>query len=43
VLPQAVIAPGSALAGGQLYCFGGSTTGVAFSGSVYNNVQIYQP
>src|SRR5450755_2310709 len=42
-VPQAVIAPGSALAGGLLYCFGGSNTGVAFSGSVYNNVQIYQP
>jgi hypothetical protein len=42
-MPQAVIAPGSAVANGQLYCFGGSSTGVALTGSVYSNVQIYQP
>ena len=42
-IPQAVIAPGSTVDGGLLYCFGGSNTGVATQGTVYNNVQIYQP
>ncbi len=42
-MPQAVISPGSAVSGGVLYCFGGSSTGVVGSGTVYNNVQIYQP
>ncbi len=42
-MPQAVISPGSAVNGGLLYCFGGSSSGVAGQGSVYNNVQIYQP
>jgi uncharacterized repeat protein (TIGR03803 family) len=40
---QAVIAPGSAVGNGLLYCFGGSDSGTALSGTVYNNLQIYQP
>jgi hypothetical protein len=27
----------------SLYCFGGSSNGVKFEGTVYNYVQIYQP
>ena len=42
-MPQAVVGPGSAVAGGLLYCFGGSSNGVVFGGTVYNNVQIYRP
>jgi|HubBroStandDraft_1064217.scaffolds.fasta_scaffold08921_3 uncharacterized repeat protein (TIGR03803 family) len=42
-MPLAVIGPGSAEAGGLLYCFGGSNNGGLFSGTVYNNVQIYRP
>jgi len=42
-MPQAVIFPGSAEVGGRLYCFGGSSTGSVFLGSIYDNVQIYQP
>jgi uncharacterized repeat protein (TIGR03803 family) len=42
-MPKAVIAPGSAEVNSLLYCFGGSNVGVAFEGTVYNYVQIYQP
>jgi uncharacterized repeat protein (TIGR03803 family) len=42
-MPQAVIAPGSAVANGLLYCVGGSSSGVQLEGTVYNNLQIYQP
>ena len=42
-LPQATIAPGSAVAGGQLYCISGSSSGGIGQGTLYNNVQIYQP
>lgn len=38
-MPQATLAPGSAVYKGQLYCFGGFYTG----GDYLNNVQIYQP
>ncbi len=40
---QAVVAPGNAIAGNLLYCFGGSNNGAVFQGTVYNNVQIYRP
>jgi uncharacterized repeat protein (TIGR03803 family) len=43
VIPQAVVAPGSAEVGGLLYCFGGSNNGTPLAGTVFNNVQIYQP
>ena len=39
-IPQATIAPGSAVYKGKLYCFGGWT---AWNGSVLDSVQIYQP
>lgn len=42
-IPQAVIAAGSAIANGLLYCFGGSSSGIALEGTVYNNVLVYQP
>jgi uncharacterized repeat protein (TIGR03803 family) len=42
-MPQAVVGPGSAVSGGLLYCFGGSNTPTPLAGTVYNNVQIYQP
>ena len=42
-MPQAVISPGSAVAGGLLYCFGGSNSGITSSSTIYNNLQIYQP
>jgi uncharacterized repeat protein (TIGR03803 family) len=42
-LPLAVIGPGSAEVNNLLYCFGGSNNGGLFQGTVYNNVQIYQP
>jgi len=42
-MPQAVVAPGSAVYKSVLYCFGGGSFGTQFEGSVYNNVQIYQP
>jgi N-acetylneuraminic acid mutarotase len=42
-ISQAVIAPGSATLGGKLYCFGGTSNGNLFQGTVYDNVQIYQP
>jgi uncharacterized repeat protein (TIGR03803 family) len=42
-LPHAVVFPASVVANGQLYCFGGNSTGIAFQGPIYNYVQIYQP
>jgi len=42
-MPLAVIGPGSAEVNNLLYCFGGSNNGGLFQGTVYNNVQIYQP
>jgi len=42
-MPLAVVAPGSANVSNLLYCFGGSNNGALFAGTVYDNVQIYQP
>jgi hypothetical protein len=42
-IPQALVAPASAVVTGQLYCIGGANTGVLFASTVYGNVQIYQP
>ena len=42
-LLQAIIAPGSAVVGGQLYCIGGSSSDLIGQGTLYPNVQIYQP
>jgi uncharacterized repeat protein (TIGR03803 family) len=42
-LLQAVIAPGSAVVGGQLYCISGSSSDLVGKGTLYPNVQIYQP
>jgi hypothetical protein len=42
-MPLAVVGPGSAEMNNLLYCFGGSNNGVLGQGTVYNNVQIYQP
>jgi hypothetical protein len=42
-MPLAVVGPGSAEVNNLLYCFGGSNNGVLGQGTVYNNVQIYQP
>jgi uncharacterized repeat protein (TIGR03803 family) len=42
-MPQIVTDSGPAVYNGQLYCFGGSSFANAFRGTVYNNVQIYQP
>lgn len=42
-IPQAVANPGSADVGNRLYCLGGSSDGRLFQGTVYNNLQIYQP
>jgi uncharacterized repeat protein (TIGR03803 family) len=41
--PQATIAPGSAVVGGQVYCISGSSSSLVGEGTLYNNVQIYQP
>ena len=41
-MPNAVVAPGSAVAGGNLYCFGGGNAGNAAEPG-FNYVQIYQP
>jgi uncharacterized protein (TIGR03437 family) len=41
-MPWPVVAPGSAVAGGNLYCFGGSSAGSPAEAG-YNYVQIYQP
>ncbi len=42
-MPQAVTDAGPAVYQGQLYCFGGSSFANAFRGTIYDNVQIYQP
>jgi uncharacterized repeat protein (TIGR03803 family) len=42
-IPVAAVLPGSATVNNLLYCIGGSNNGSVFQGSVYNNVQIYQP
>jgi uncharacterized protein (TIGR03437 family) len=42
-MPHAAVNMGSASVGGTLYCFGGSSAGDLFQGSIYNYVQIYQP
>jgi N-acetylneuraminic acid mutarotase len=42
-IPQATVAPASAVAKKQLYCIGGANTGSLFATTVYGNVQIYQP
>ncbi|HTB20659.1 MAG TPA: kelch repeat-containing protein [Bryobacteraceae bacterium] len=42
-LPHGIVNPGSASAGGVLYCFGGTNNGYPNQGSIYNYVQIYQP
>ena len=42
-MPQTATDPGSAVYKGQLYCFGGSSYGISFQGTIYSNVQIYQP
>lgn len=42
-MPQTVTDAGAAVFNGQLYCFGGSSFANAFHGTVFNNVQIYQP
>jgi hypothetical protein len=42
-LRQATIAPGSAVVGGQLYCISGSSSDLIGQGTLFPNVQIYQP
>jgi len=42
-IPQATVAPASAVVKNQLYCIGGANTGALFASDVYANVQIYQP
>lgn len=42
-MPQAVVTAGSAVAGGRLYCFGGSNNGLPAQGNIYNGTQIYTP
>lgn len=42
-IPQATVAPASAVVKNQLYCIGGANTGALFASDVYGNVQIYQP
>ncbi len=42
-MPQTATDAGPAVYNGQLYCFGGSSFANAFRGTVYDNVQIYQP
>jgi hypothetical protein len=42
-IPHPVVAAGSAVNKGLLYCFGGGDNTVAFQGKVFNFVQIYQP
>jgi N-acetylneuraminic acid mutarotase len=42
-IPQATVAPASAVAKKQLYCIGGANTGSLFAPTVYGNVQIYLP
>jgi len=42
-IPYAVIGPGSAIVGGNLYCFGGSNSDHPFQGNIFNYVQVYAP
>jgi uncharacterized protein (TIGR03437 family) len=42
-MPQAVGVAGSAVAGGRLYCFGGSNSGLPLQGTIYASTQIYVP
>jgi uncharacterized repeat protein (TIGR03803 family) len=42
-MPQVATDAGPAVYNGQLYCFGGSSFANAFRGTIYSNVQIYQP
>ena len=42
-MPQIATDAGPAVYNGQLFCFGGASFANAFRGTVYNNVQIYQP
>jgi N-acetylneuraminic acid mutarotase len=42
-MPLARVNQGSAQVNNLLYCFGGSNNGNLFQGTVYNNLQIYQP
>jgi uncharacterized repeat protein (TIGR03803 family) len=42
-MPQSVIAPGSAVSGGLLYCISGSSSDLYGQGTLYKNVQAYQP
>jgi uncharacterized protein (TIGR03437 family) len=42
-MPHAAVNMGSASVGGRLYCFGGSNAGDPYQGSIFNDVQIYQP
>jgi uncharacterized protein (TIGR03437 family) len=42
-MPQAVGVAGSAVAGGRLYCFGGSNSGLPLQGTIYGGTQIYEP
>ncbi len=39
----AAVAPGSAVVAGRLYCISGGSSSVIGQGTLYNNVQIYQP
>jgi hypothetical protein len=38
-----VIAPGSAVVGGQLFCISGSSSDLLGQGTLFSNVQIYHP
>jgi N-acetylneuraminic acid mutarotase len=42
-IPQAAVAPASAVVKDRLFCIGGANTGSLFASSVYGDVQIYQP
>jgi uncharacterized repeat protein (TIGR03803 family) len=42
-MPVATTAPGSVVANGQLFCFGGGDSTGPTGGNYYNNVQIYEP
>ena len=41
--PVAAVGSGSAVVAGQLYCISGSSSSLLGQGTLYNNVQIYQP
>jgi N-acetylneuraminic acid mutarotase len=42
-MPEALANPGSAEAFNRLYCFGGSSNSLPFTGHMFDSVQIYQP